>query len=263
MLLSLHATTGELATANDFFVTKAQAQDRQVRRGMIERSHPSLSIEAQCRLQSISRSPFYYTPQSETEVNLALMQLIDRQFLETPLYGVRQMTWHLQNEGHAVNVKRIRRLMRLMRLMPIYLKPDGLRVDRPNPVWWATSPTHRCGEPYFTLSPSWTVSPARSWPGPQLWPAMGMPAASQAGSYSRSPGDSASAASKSVSALKTCLAVSSVEVVLQPVPECVRRSYCPPSLSLQPSCFGDDAKSVQTLGSKPKQAAASIAIMNG
>ncbi len=24
------------------------------------------------------------------------------------------MTWHLQNEGHAVNVKRIRRLMRLM-----------------------------------------------------------------------------------------------------------------------------------------------------
>ncbi len=29
------------------------------------------------------------------------------------------MTWHLQNEGHAVNAKRIRRLMRLMRLMPI------------------------------------------------------------------------------------------------------------------------------------------------
>ncbi|MEI2687139.1 MAG: integrase core domain-containing protein [Cypionkella sp.] len=34
------------------------------------------------------------------------------------------MTWHLQNEGHAVNEKRIRRLMRLMRLMPIYQKPD-------------------------------------------------------------------------------------------------------------------------------------------
>ena len=34
------------------------------------------------------------------------------------------MTWHLQNEGHAVNEKRIRRLMRLMRLMPIYQKPN-------------------------------------------------------------------------------------------------------------------------------------------
>ena len=61
------------------------------------------------------------------------------------------MTWHLQNEGHAVNEKRIRRLMRLMRLMPIYQKPNtskpakghktypyllgGLRIDRPNQVW--------------------------------------------------------------------------------------------------------------------------------
>ena len=69
---------------------------------MIERHHPTLSIEAQCRLLSISRSSFYYEPRGETEMNLALMQLIDRQFLETPFYGVRQMTWHLQNEGHAV-----------------------------------------------------------------------------------------------------------------------------------------------------------------
>jgi len=44
-------------------------------------------------------------------MNLDLMQLVDKQFLETPFYGVRQMTWDLQNEGHAVNEKRIRRLM--------------------------------------------------------------------------------------------------------------------------------------------------------
>ena len=91
---------------------------------MIERHHPSLSIGTQCRLLSISRSSFYYAPQGETAENLALMQRIDQQFLETPFYGVRQMTWHLQNEGHAVNQKRIRRLMRLMRLMPIYQKPN-------------------------------------------------------------------------------------------------------------------------------------------
>ncbi|MCK7616152.1 IS3 family transposase [Roseibium sediminicola] len=61
------------------------------------------------------------------------------------------MTWHLKNEGHPVNEKRIRRLMRLMGLMPIYQKPNtsrpakghkiwpyllkGLRVERPNQVW--------------------------------------------------------------------------------------------------------------------------------
>ena len=72
---------------------------------MIERNHPVLSVGAQCRLLSISRSSFYYEPQGETEMNLALMVLIDKQFLETPFYGVQQMTWHLRNEGHAVNVQ--------------------------------------------------------------------------------------------------------------------------------------------------------------
>ena len=48
----------------------------------------------------------------------------ERQFLDTPFYGVRQMTWHLQNEDHAVNKKRIRRLMRLMRVRRENSPPD-------------------------------------------------------------------------------------------------------------------------------------------
>ena len=120
---------------------------------MIEPGHPDLSIGKQCRLLSISRSSFYYEPQGETAMNLDLMLLIDKQFLDTPFYGVRQMTWHLRNEGHPVNEKRIRRLMRLMGLMPIYQVPNtskpakghktypyllrGLRVERPGQVWCA------------------------------------------------------------------------------------------------------------------------------
>ncbi len=60
----------------------------------------------------------YYDPRGETALNLDLMWLVDEQFLNIPFNGVRQMTWHLQNEGHAVNKKRIRRLMRLMPSMP-------------------------------------------------------------------------------------------------------------------------------------------------
>lgn len=120
---------------------------------MIEPDHPALPIGMQCRLLSISRSSFYYEPQGESELNLALMLLIDKQFLETPFYGVQQMAWHLRNEGFSVNVKRVRRLMRLMGLAPIYQKPNtskpakghktypyllrGLRVERPNQVWCA------------------------------------------------------------------------------------------------------------------------------
>jgi putative transposase len=62
---------------------------------MIEKNHPSLSVGMQCRLLSISRSCFYCEAQGETALNLALMPVIDQRFLETPFYGVRQMTWHL------------------------------------------------------------------------------------------------------------------------------------------------------------------------
>ena len=120
---------------------------------MIRPDHPSLSIVQQCRLASISRSVFYHAPRGESALNLVLMDMIDRQFLETPFYGARQMTWHLRAEGHLVNVKRVRRLMRLMGLMPIYRRPRtsipgkghktypyllrGMAIERPNQVWCA------------------------------------------------------------------------------------------------------------------------------
>ena len=98
----------------------------------------------------------------------------DKQFLETPFYGVRQMTWHLRNEDHLVNEKRIRRLMRLM---PIYQKPNiplplshmlacvrGARLRKairftpiccvgcawigPTKSGAPTSPIYRCGEAF-------------------------------------------------------------------------------------------------------------------
>ena len=105
------------------------------------------------------------------------MQIIDRQFMETPVFGVRQMTWHLRNAGHAVNPKRARRLMRLMALMPIYQKPAkgrrpfpyllrGLAIDRPIPASGAlTSGISRCGKASSTSWPSWTGKAAACCPG--------------------------------------------------------------------------------------------------
>jgi len=118
---------------------------------MVEPSRTDLSIVRQCQLLSISRSTFYARPSGESEENLTIMAEIDRQFLDTPFYGVRQMTWHLRSKGWLVNVKRVRRLMRKMGLMPIYQRPKtstpapghtiypyllrGLTIDRPNQVW--------------------------------------------------------------------------------------------------------------------------------
>ena len=41
---------------------------------------------------------------------------MDRQYLDTPFYGVGQFTSWLRNQGHGVNEKRVRRLLRLMGL---------------------------------------------------------------------------------------------------------------------------------------------------
>jgi putative transposase len=148
---------------------------------MIVKNHPSLSVGAQCRLLSISRSSFYYELMGETAMNLDLMVVIDKQFLETPFYGVQQMMWHLQNGGHAVNYKRIRRLMRLMRLTPIYQKPDTsrpakghktypyllgrLRIDRPNQVWCAdiTYLPMRRGFLYLVAIMDWYTRKVLAW----------------------------------------------------------------------------------------------------
>src|ERR687886_463906 len=123
------------------------------RTAMVEPEHPDLSITRQCRLLRIARSSDYRAPAGESEMNLALMRLIDAQFLETPWYGSRQMARHVRRQSWGVGRKRVRRLMRKMGLVPIYqrprtsvphpehrVSPDLLRdltVERPNHVWCA------------------------------------------------------------------------------------------------------------------------------
>jgi putative transposase len=123
------------------------------RRQLIEPEHPRLSVVRQCELVSISRSGFYQRPAAETPLNLALMRLIDAQFLETPWYGSRQMARHLRREGCVVGRKRVRRLMAKMGLAPIYQRPRttvpnpehrvfpyllrDMAVERPDQVWCA------------------------------------------------------------------------------------------------------------------------------
>jgi len=118
---------------------------------MIDLKRPRLSVVRQCTLLQLNRSGVYYRPVPENETSLALMRLIDVQFLETPYYGSRQMTRHLRRLGHDVGRKRVRRLMATMGLRAIYQKPRttiphpahrkylyllrDLVIDRPNQVW--------------------------------------------------------------------------------------------------------------------------------
>ncbi len=124
------------------------------RREVVDHRNPSLSIVRQCRLLDINRSGLYYQPKGISEEDLALMKLIDRQYLVTPFYGARKIAAWLKGQNHPiVNRKRVRRLMRLMGLRAIYRRPKtskpapghkiypyllgGMKITRPNQVWAA------------------------------------------------------------------------------------------------------------------------------
>lgn len=122
------------------------------RRAIVGKAHKKLSIRRQCQLLNIHRSGYYYTPATESELNLELMELIDKQYLDKPFMGVPGMTqWLRKDKGIKVNKKRIERLYKLMDLHAIvpgphtsksnrshkifpYLLRD-LKIARPNQVW--------------------------------------------------------------------------------------------------------------------------------
>src|SRR3954454_15334603 len=164
-----------------FFGQSLRSMSIERRRQMTEPEHPQLSVVRQCELVSISRSGFYYQPAGETPLNLALMRLIDRQFLETPWYGSRQMARHLRREGYPVGRKRVRRLMAKMGLEPIYQRPRTtvphpdhqiypyllreMVIERPNQVWCADItyiPMQR-GFLYLVAVMDWATRKVLSW----------------------------------------------------------------------------------------------------
>jgi putative transposase len=118
---------------------------------MLSPGHGELSLVRQCQLLGINRSSIYYRSKVSNEDDLILMRLIDSQFLKTPFYGSRRMSFHLRQSGYVVNRKRVQRLMNVMGLVAIYPRPKtstphpehkifpyllkDMTIDRPNQVW--------------------------------------------------------------------------------------------------------------------------------
>ena len=90
------------------------------RRLWIEPQHAQLSIAEQCSLVGLSRSTYYHTGAGESPENLAVMRIIDEQYLRAPFMGSRGMTQWLRRHGHDINRKRVQRLMRTMGLEALY-----------------------------------------------------------------------------------------------------------------------------------------------
>jgi len=151
------------------------------RKAMIVPDRPGLSLSRQCRLLSISRSSFYYTPRGESPENLVLMRRLDEMFLRYPFFGSRQMVRQLRRDGVRAGRHRVRRLMRLMGLEAIYQAPKtsaphpahriypyllrNVAVDRPDHVWCAdiTYIPVRRGFLYLVAIMDWATRHVLAW----------------------------------------------------------------------------------------------------
>ncbi len=135
---------------------------------MIDKQHPSISINRQCELLQVSKGALYYRPVAISPYTLTLMDLLDEQHTKTPFYGSRRLTAWLNNMGYLVSRKRVQRLMKLMRIEAIYPGPKTTRrdeshkvypyllknavIDRPNQVWSTDITYIRIGNGFMYLS---------------------------------------------------------------------------------------------------------------
>ncbi len=140
-----------------------------------------MSIRRQCRLAQVSRSFFYYKSAETSEDDLNLKRMIEDQFLKHPEFGCRRRTDFLQEQGFAVNHKRVLRLMQELGIQAVTPGPHtskpapenkvypyllrGVEVERVNQVW-STDITYipmKKGFMYLTAVIDWRSRYIISW----------------------------------------------------------------------------------------------------
>ena len=129
---------------------------RERRREMVDRQHPALSAVRQCALLGISRSSLYYRSRGTSSEDLAVMKLIDQQYLATPFYGSRRMAVWLKRQGRPVSP---------LICWVAWSSPNPTRCGR------RTSPTCPWPVASCTWWPSWIGTAAMCWLGacPTPW----------------------------------------------------------------------------------------------
>jgi putative transposase len=122
-----------------------------MRKELIDRDHPRLSLRRQADLVSVNRRRLKSAPRVLSEEELSLRRAIDELHLRFPVFGSRRIAAVLARQGMPTSRGRVRRTMRKMGLSATYRRPRtsrkapknpiypyllrGLPIDRPNQVW--------------------------------------------------------------------------------------------------------------------------------
>jgi putative transposase len=119
----------------------------------VEKERRELSVRRQCEILSLNRSSLYYKHTGLSAKDQAILDEMDRIYLDFPVYGSRRMSRELKRRGFKVGRLKVRTLMRILGVEAIYPRkrlsfPDrehqiypyllrDVAVDRPNVAWAA------------------------------------------------------------------------------------------------------------------------------
>lgn len=152
-----------------------------MRKRLVDREHPQLSIRRQCQLLEVNRNRLVEKPRVLPQERLDLRRAIDEFFLAQPTYGARRIVKVLRRHGFEVSRNRVRREMRAMGLRPIYPRPRTSIQALENPVYpyllrdqvitrpdqvWCTDITYipmRRGFAYLIAIMDWASRAVLSW----------------------------------------------------------------------------------------------------
>jgi putative transposase len=98
---------------------------------LVSPGNKALSVRKQCELLVVNRNRLYYHPRGESEMNIRIMEAMDKHLINHPTEGVESLVHFLGDFGYRANPKRIRRLLKLMGRETIYRRKNltkmGLR----------------------------------------------------------------------------------------------------------------------------------------
>ena len=152
-----------------------------MRKRLIDRDHPQLSIRRQAGLVSVNRRRLETSERPQSESDQVLRRAIDELHLEHPVYGSRRLVKVLGRRGIRAGRDRVRRTMRLMGIRATYRRPRtsvkgpenpvypyllrDLSIDRANQVWCSDItyiPMAR-GFAYLAVIMDWHSRAVLSW----------------------------------------------------------------------------------------------------
>lgn len=152
-----------------------------MRKQLIDRDHPQLSIRRQAALVSANRNRLDCRAPGSSEVDARICSALDPIHLKRPYFGSRRLADELRANGLQVGRDRVRRLMRQMGIRAIYARPrtsiqaqdhpvypyllQGETIDRPNQVWCSdiTYIPMRRGFAYLVVIMDWQSRAILSW----------------------------------------------------------------------------------------------------